>query len=215
MTKDFRYEGFSEPNYTPVPDDLFDVIAPELTESELRVLLYIIRRTFGFKRESDSISLSQMVDGITTKDGRVLDRGTGLSRRGVMAGCQGLVDKQIISVTKGLSPAGDNEINVYSLRFKGVGQQIPYLGPGVGQQVPYPRAANALGVGQQMPPQKTVNKTQVTRETGEPKKKELMTAELPPPEILSMDQIREMTPEERLAQVEATKATLKRLPRLS
>ena len=49
VSKDFRYEGFSEPNYTPVPDDLFDLIAPNLTESELRVLLYIIRRTFGFK----------------------------------------------------------------------------------------------------------------------------------------------------------------------
>ena len=47
----FRFEGFSAPNYTPVPDDLFDELAPELTESELRVLLYVLRRTFGFKRK--------------------------------------------------------------------------------------------------------------------------------------------------------------------
>jgi hypothetical protein len=145
VTKDFRYEGFSEPNYTPVPDDLFDVIAPNLTEAELRVLLYIIRRTFGFKRSSDAISLSQMVDGITTRDGRVLDRGTGLSRRGVMNGCAGLVEKQIITVTKRLSSAGDNEINVYALRFREVGKQMPY-----------PRAVSAPPVGQQVPPQETV-----------------------------------------------------------
>jgi hypothetical protein len=30
----------------------FDVVAPELTEAELRVALYIIRRTFGFKKAS-------------------------------------------------------------------------------------------------------------------------------------------------------------------
>ena len=145
MAKDFRYEGFSEPNYTPVPDDLFDVIAPNLTEAELRVLLYIIRRTFGFKRSADAISLSQMVDGITTKDGRVLDRGTGLSRRGVMNGCAGLGEKGIITVTKRLSPQGDNEINVYALRFREVGKQLPY-----------PRAVSAPPVGHEMPPQETV-----------------------------------------------------------
>ena len=144
MSKDFVYEGFSEPNYTPVPDDLFDLIAPNLTEAELRVLLYIIRRTFGFKRQSDAISLSQMVDGITTRDGKVLDRGTGLSRRGVMNGCSGLVDKHIITVTKRLSAAGDNEIN-HALRFREVGQQMPY-----------PRELRAPPVGQQMPPQETV-----------------------------------------------------------
>ena len=66
----FHYEGFSTPNGTIVPDDVFDLLMPELTESELRVLLYILRRTYGFKKNSDSISLSQMVQGIRTKDGR-------------------------------------------------------------------------------------------------------------------------------------------------
>lgn len=77
MPTDFRYEGFSHPNYTPVPDDVFDLIAPQLTEAELRVLLYIVRRTFGFKKDSDAISLNQMIHGIKTRGGRVLDQGTG------------------------------------------------------------------------------------------------------------------------------------------
>ena len=72
----YRFRGFDSPNYTPTPDALFDELAPNLTESELRVLLYIVRRTFGFKRDADAISLTQLVSGITTKDGRVLDRGT-------------------------------------------------------------------------------------------------------------------------------------------
>ena len=36
-----------------------------------------------------------------------------------MAGCAGLAEKQIITVTKRLSPAGDNEINVVPYASRG------------------------------------------------------------------------------------------------
>ena len=36
----------------------------ELNESELKVLLYIIRRTFGFKKSFDNISLNQLAEGV-------------------------------------------------------------------------------------------------------------------------------------------------------
>ena len=68
---DGRFAGFQSPNYTPVPDELFDELLPDLGEAELRVPLYIVRRTFGFKKDSDSISLSQMIGGITTRDRRL------------------------------------------------------------------------------------------------------------------------------------------------
>src|SRR5213594_2906619 len=97
MPNDFYYEGFSNPNGTIVPDDVFDVLAPQLSEAELRVLLYIVRRTFGFKKGSDDISLKQMVDGITTRDGKVLDRGTGLSKSAAARGVKGLVTKGIVT----------------------------------------------------------------------------------------------------------------------
>ena len=96
---DWEFRGFLSPTTTPVPDELFDVLAPRLKEGELRVLLYIIRRTFGFKKQSDNISLRQMVEGITTKDGQVLDQGTGLSKRAVIAAVQGLVEHKIIVAT--------------------------------------------------------------------------------------------------------------------
>src|SRR3954451_14557133 len=75
------FRGFKSPNYTPVPDELFDELLGDLSGAELKALLYIIRRTFGFKRESDTISLSQMLNGIQTREGRVLDRGVGLSKK--------------------------------------------------------------------------------------------------------------------------------------
>ena len=144
----FTYAGFPSPNGTVVPDDVFDVLMPELTEAELRVLLYVIRRTFGFKKDSDSISLSQMVDGVKTRDGRVLDRGTGMSRRGVMKGCAGLLEKGIVQVERRLSEQGDNEINIYRLRFRS--------DTGVGNDVPYRREPSAPPVGNDVPPQQTV-----------------------------------------------------------
>jgi hypothetical protein len=113
----YRFRGFREPRYTQIPDEFFDEVAPNLTEAELRVALYVLRRTFGFKKHADAISFSQMGDGITTKDGRILDRGTGMSRSAVWRGTKGLVEKGILVVTRRVSQDGDNEANVYSLRF--------------------------------------------------------------------------------------------------
>jgi len=116
--KEFYYEGFSGPNGTIVPDDVFDILAPHLKESELRVLLYIIRRTFGFGKSADAISLSQLTDGITTRDGRILDSGTGMSRKGVVSGIKGLVNKGIITVERRRTSKGDTDTNIYKLRFR-------------------------------------------------------------------------------------------------
>lgn len=128
-TAAFVYEGFNTPNGTFVPDDVFDLIAPRLTEAELRVLLYIVRRTFGFAKNADAISLRQLTDGITARDGRILDYGTGMSRKGVIGGIKGLQQKGIIHVHKQMDPRGDSEINVYSLRFRdGVVTESNYPG---------------------------------------------------------------------------------------
>lgn len=114
----FHFQGFSSPNGTFVPDDLFDLLAPRLTEAELRTLLYIIRRTFGFGKNADAISLRQLTEGIVARDGRILDYGTGMSRKGVIAGLKGLLDKGIINIERQMDDRGENQINVYTLRFK-------------------------------------------------------------------------------------------------
>src|SRR5579859_8294978 len=77
----FQFGGFDSPNTTPVPDVVFDVLLQELREAELKALLYIIRRTFGFKKDRDPISFNQFLRGIATKDGRQLDHGCGIRDR--------------------------------------------------------------------------------------------------------------------------------------
>ncbi|HSH78592.1 MAG TPA: replication protein [Herpetosiphonaceae bacterium] len=79
-----------------VPDEAFDELMADLSGSEWKVLSYIIRRTFGFKKQSDDISLSQIANGITTAGGRRLDHGTGLSKPSVIAAVKVLVERNIV-----------------------------------------------------------------------------------------------------------------------
>lgn len=112
------FEGFDGPNYTPAPDLFFDVIAPRLSEAELKVLLYIIRRTFGFRKNADTISLGQMVDGIVTRDGRRLNAGAGVARSSAVRAIKGLVEKGLITAQHNSSPERGNEPTTYALRFR-------------------------------------------------------------------------------------------------
>jgi Bacteriophage replication protein O len=134
------FPGFQFPTTTPVPDEVFDVLMPQLSGAELKVLLYICRRTFGFKKESDTISLHQIATGIKTRDGRVLDGGTGLCKRHVQRALKVLEKKNIIQVTRTVDETGLNEVNTYSLNMldtgRGVGTKCPYhrdkMSPGIG-----------------------------------------------------------------------------------
>src|SRR5438067_1649473 len=118
------YKGFSAPTTTPTPDDLFDRFLPELSGGELKVLLYIIRRTLGFKKETDAISLSQLTSGIKTRAGKHLDHGTGLSLSAVKVAVRSLERRGLITVKRIKEASGYNFVNVYSLRFQeqGVGK---------------------------------------------------------------------------------------------
>lgn len=79
---------------TQVPNILFDLHLPSLTESELKILLIIIRQTYGWidrytgkRKLHDRISHSQFI----TK--------TGLSRRVISKALQNLVSKGLVSIT--------------------------------------------------------------------------------------------------------------------
>lgn len=117
---DFRFEGFENPTTTPVPDVVFDLFLSHLKEAELKVLLYIIRRTFGFKKDRDPISFNQFLRGITVKkDGRVLDRGCGIkSRTTLSSALKSLEAMGIVQAEKGMDERGENVTTVYRLHFK-------------------------------------------------------------------------------------------------
>jgi phage replication O-like protein O len=115
----FRFNGFRSPNYTQVPDELFDQLLGELSGAELKVLLYVLRRTFGFKKGSDRISRNQLERGISRRDGEVLDRGTGLSRRAIRAALDGLIRKNVLLRQRCQSTEHGHEPSEYALNLLG------------------------------------------------------------------------------------------------
>ena len=113
------FQGFQFPNTTQIPNEVFDTLMPHLSGGELKVLLYICRRTFGFRKDKDSISLTQIAHGITTKAGRVLDQGTGLSKRQVQRALRVLENRKVILVERKVDETGLHEINTYRLNVRG------------------------------------------------------------------------------------------------
>jgi len=81
------------PNYTQTPNTFFDDIAKTLKEGELRVLLVIMRQTFGWRKEWDYISISQLM------------RKTGMERMAVLRSLKGLIEKKIV-IKRKLGPKG-------------------------------------------------------------------------------------------------------------
>ena len=82
--------------FTAIPNAFLDSIAPTLNPSELRVMLYIYRHTLGFHKLNDSISYEQFLNGMVTRDRRLLDKGAGVSRNSLVAALASLENKALI-----------------------------------------------------------------------------------------------------------------------
>lgn len=74
----------SAPNYTQTPNDLFDHWLPLLGEIELKVLLVIMRKTFGWHKKREKISLSQ------------LEKLTGSCKTIILKAINELINKELI-----------------------------------------------------------------------------------------------------------------------
>ena len=74
----------AKPNFTQVPNFIFYLMG-QLSSSELVVLLFICRKTYGWHKVRDNISLSQMIEG------------TGLSKPTVVYSLKSLLVKGILA----------------------------------------------------------------------------------------------------------------------
>ena len=79
-----------KPNYTQIPNAYLDKLMYQLSPAENLVMLFIMRKTFGWQKQSDIISYSQ------------IQKGTGLSRPTVSKALKGLIQNNLINAT----PAG-------------------------------------------------------------------------------------------------------------
>lgn len=99
------FQGFQALHWTQTPDELFDQLLSELGYAELKVLLVIIRQTFGWKKTEDDISLSQII------------RKCGLSKKPVLAALRLLEKEGIINRERQRTPQGSFAPTRYRLRL--------------------------------------------------------------------------------------------------
>ena len=98
------FRGYRRPRYTPVPSQFLDEHLCFLSGSEVKVLLYIMRHTYGYGKNADHISARQISEGIVTQGGRRIDYGTGLSRSSVWKAIQSLEAKGLVEIIRRLGP---------------------------------------------------------------------------------------------------------------
>jgi hypothetical protein len=88
------------PNSTQVPNIIFDYLMARLPNAEYKCLLYIARRTYGFRKDADYIALSQFISGVKNKYKEVVDYGTGLSRQTVITALNNLQLSGLVMIAK-------------------------------------------------------------------------------------------------------------------
>lgn len=88
------------PNSFQVPNVIIDELIADMSEAELKCFLFVIRKTTGWQKEMDAISISQFMESLK------------LSKQSVISGCDRLVDKGLLVKTKGFRGT-----NVFSLNW--------------------------------------------------------------------------------------------------
>lgn len=98
----------TEPNYTQIPNVIFDYWMSVLTPAEFKVLLCICRKTFGWQKKRDRISLRQ------------IEKMTGLGKSSIIKNVEKLIELSLVIKIKskdefdGSDAPNQYEINVVS-----------------------------------------------------------------------------------------------------
>lgn len=153
-----HFQGFSPLNYTQTPDQFFDEVAPFLSEAQLKVMLYVIRRTYGFKKDADKISLNQMLNGIVTKEGKRLDYGVGVKKKALLKALNWLEENGYIIRTRNKNLKQADEATTFSLNIANV------TTPGVQKTPPTRSPKNTRGRSLKDTTQETVKQKTVKQE---------------------------------------------------
>jgi hypothetical protein len=111
-----QFHGYRGPRFTPIPDEFLDHQLADLTSAEAKVMLFLFRKTYGYRKSGDRVSFAQLQRGTVAADGTIIDRGTGLSKATVWRALKGLQQKGLIEVYRQTTRAGDPDVNYYRIR---------------------------------------------------------------------------------------------------
>lgn len=103
--------------WTAIPNFYFDFELPQLPLPDRSTLTYILRRTYGWNKREDPISLHQFVHGKRV-NGRLLDYGAGLSLAQVKRSLKSLEERGYIRRRRVDDPRGGHLCTVIELIFE-------------------------------------------------------------------------------------------------
>lgn len=86
--------------YLPVPKQLVEAEMHSLSGSELKVYLYLLLRTVGWNKITDTPTVEQICSGLRRRDGSIVDMGTGLKRSAVKLAIRSLEKRTWVTVIR-------------------------------------------------------------------------------------------------------------------
>lgn len=97
---DNKFGGFDKPraNYSKLPHEFVDAFPIMRSQAEIKVVLYILRHTWGYHDGEKKITVDEFCNGRKRKDGTRIDNGTGLSKPSVLSGIKSAIEHGFITV---------------------------------------------------------------------------------------------------------------------
>lgn len=153
-----------EPTYTQIPNIVFDYWMEKLSPAEFKVLLCICRKTFGWHKAKDKISL------------RMLEKLTGLSKKGITKNISALLEYGLIHKISSVTEDGDPSANEYEvlvheiIKENNIGRELSTLPP----PTEYPGVVNSVHRGvvysvHQQKKEKENKDIEVSKDTSSPR----------------------------------------------
>jgi phage replication O-like protein O len=102
-----RSKGFPKlgaGQFTRIPNIFLDEYSRDLSCAELRVMQVILRKTYGWRKDTDAISFSQF------------EELTGLGRKAIAKAIKALEQDGYILVERGRTSTGSRAVNIYCVK---------------------------------------------------------------------------------------------------
>lgn len=100
------------PNSSSIPNIFFDYWMPKLSPAEFKVLMCVARKTYGWHKDFDLISLKQ------------IEKMTGLNKSGIVKNVSNLVQRGILTKLKSKTSDGDDAPNRYGINVSFGGEVV-------------------------------------------------------------------------------------------
>ena len=112
----------SKPNYTQIPHALIDIHMKDLSECELKALLFIFRNTIGWQKDLVTVSLA------------MISERTGMDKGALCRSMKSLEEKGFIQSTRNRTEDGSCSATTYEIAFDDSGVAPEQRGVAGGQQ---------------------------------------------------------------------------------